>query len=233
MKTKTHNQYPSQPERKTGRLARMVGKLATKPEIKASSTLDWEVAKIAARPAARREQGVEASKVYLVGSGIARVKTQEGRDRVLQGIVFAGKERYGLVAEMSAKQNQGPDKFLLTSIGEGQQSGVVLRTVDFAELRQPRADGIVQNWEMMRFGRGQNNDVVISDDESVSRKHFTMDITQSDVRISDENSTNGTTYITVHMAETTPVLAGLWEAMNANPALWSGEYKGGTVILPQ
>lgn len=233
MNTASHNQQPKRTV--SEKLARFTGRMAAKAETNTQSEVNWYQVAVDAKEAPRR--GEKAGGRIYFNEGIASVTTQAGNTRNLQGIFFAGREKYGLVTER-APGSTGVSKFLLTNIGEGQNSSVVLREVNIADLEKPRADGVVQKWQEISIGRANDNDVVTASekpvDQLISRKHATLEIDANSVQIIDERSLNGTTYLSADQTRMnmSNELAEAWNAMNANPALWSGEY-GGATVIPQ
>ena len=229
MNAQSKNQYPKQEV--PGRFAKLLGKFAI-GEAPMAEQVDWEKVAQAATPVARQERGKPGSNLYY-DNPIAQTKTQAGMFRRLHGVMLVGSERFGLVSEASA-QSSAPDRFLLTAVGEGQKSGTVLRQVEFAELQQPRGAGYIQPWEDFRIGRASENDVVTYDDPSISRQHAFLRVSGDKLEMFD-SSTNGTRYLSGANYNGTPDsdLVEAWNTLADNPALWSGEYGGGTVVVAQ
>lgn len=207
-----------------------IGKLATKNEKLATEDDDWTAAALAAKPVPKRREGSQPAHIWTAGTSLAMVKTHKGAFRGLQGIMFMGRERYGLVVEAPA-EGKTPTKFLLTKIGNGQTSGLQIRDVDLTKL---------EGEEKFNFGREPKhktmiNNVVSHDDPSVSREHAELTVSNVSLDLVDENSTNGTTYLAADqfIGNADPAHIELVQAMAKNPALWSGEYGGATVVPAQ
>ncbi len=165
------------PKRSAGRIARFAGRLASKPEQATKvDSYTWELASRAAKSAGRRGEQATPIRTQLDGEPIAETKTQNGYTRALQGILFAGQQKFGLVAEISPDK-QGAQAFYLTAIGEGQNSAVTLRSLDLKKLQtEVRPEGYVQPWQEMKIGRGNDNDIVAIDDPILSRHHANITV---------------------------------------------------------
>jgi hypothetical protein len=128
------------------------------------------------------------------------------------------------------KTNRDNSRFILTKIGEGQKSGTEVTSVEFSPIHT-EAQAKSQN-NFISVGRGTGNTVIIDDDPALSRNHFSMRVTSTSVDMFDAKSLNGTQCITnLDLGgDVKPAIANLFDELNRNPALWSGEYNGITVI---
>jgi len=185
--------------------------------------VNWDAVAALSTPVPKSERGSQGKRVWLNNSEIASAKTADGHTQRLMGIMFAGSEKFGLVAH-SSSDGVAPDRFYLTAIGENQEAAHPLRYVDFNQISQVRPEGYVKNWEDITIGRDPANNVV-SSNADVSGNHARITVAQTDVELVDRNSTNGTTVLTAELfngQNIDPQLVDAWNYLQASPDSWSG-----------
>ena len=132
--------------------------------------------------------------VFSAGETLAGGLDDNGDGEALDNIIVVGNMSLGLSRTYDGEKPTSVRLFMLPL--EQGQSFATITEVNLAAMREPQANGVVQEWRDITVGRSDVYRVSGVVDNQVSRAHFTMRVmADGRVELSDSTSKNGTVVV--------------------------------------